>query len=155
MKRELIDIPSTKTIIFPPWRDEREFWWPIDQVVGAFAMWAVRQSPYPVPDNLTDNCKSLTDLMKEAIEDREQMAPDSDEEWFKSNHEWIEKTMLRLFDQIPQIMEWNNRKNGNQASLGFSSRYDKPSPDNDFIDLHALARNIAHTLIREALIDES
>jgi len=47
-------------------------------------------------------------------------------------------------------MLWNERKNGNKAEFQFITHYsiDK-NPDDDFIDLDALIRNVANSIIRE------
>jgi hypothetical protein len=157
MKPVLNQIPDRKTITFPPWRDDAPRWWKLDHVVGAFAMWAVRQSPYDVPDELRENCVLLGEQLKgrisEAFSDEDRMGL-LDEFWFRASHDWIHDALLELFEKIPGIRRWNERKNGSRSPLGFSDRYSRPDSDDDFIDLHALARNVSHTLIAETLIDE-
>lgn len=44
------------------------------------------------------------------------------------------------------VVAWGERKNGREGN-GFVSRYDQPEPDDDFIDLDALARNVTHELV--------
>ncbi|ARV58036.1 hypothetical protein BZZ01_04755 [Nostocales cyanobacterium HT-58-2] len=55
---------------------------------------------------------------------------------------------------IPEVQAWNKPKSRHQEHV-FVSRYYKPSPDDDFIDLDALARNITISVIREAIADSS
>ena len=50
---------------------------------------------------------------------------------------------------IPEFNLWNERKNGNKAPYSFVSRYSQPHPDNDFIDLDALTRNVANAIIND------
>ena len=54
----------------------------------------------------------------------------------------IDKNLKICFGNIPEILGWNEpKKEGN----------DPRDPDNDFIDLDALARNISHSLILEEM----
>lgn len=111
-------------------------------VLGEFASHAVQQSPYTVPDNL-----------QIAIEKLEKMWPVGDyNPEYKEFYEMgdVRNTLSLLFDQIPEVLAWNERKNGKQG-MGFSSRHDQPTPDDDFIDLHALARNIAMAVWKDAV----
>jgi hypothetical protein len=117
----------------------------LSDVLGELAGHAVRQSPYVVPDTL-----------REALE--------------KFNSQWIKRfppeipafpcrgfterelheTIQELVEANPFIVMWNERKNGNTSPLGFTSRYDRPEPDNDFIDLYALSRNVANCVWHRA-----
>jgi hypothetical protein len=112
-------------------------------VLGEVAKWAIRQSPYPYPDNLVVVLEKL----------REKIAPDFTElvGWksFATGRE-IEAYLEPILLGIPEFAEWNNRKNGRDGP-GFVTRYDGArNPDDDFIDLHALMRNVSLSLSREA-----
>jgi hypothetical protein len=53
----------------------------------------------------------------------------------------------------PEVVAWNERRNGNQAEFAFSSRADighERDPDDDFVDLDALARNVTHGIVYDA-----
>lgn len=108
-------------------------WITRDRMCGELASWAVQQSPYAVPDNLA-----------EAITTFHKLWPCDQSigmgEW--SDMAALEDAVVATMDQVPEILAWNNRKNGRDG-MGFSSRYDQPQPDDDFIDMGALARNIA------------
>ena len=41
------------------WDNKKDQWTSKQNIVGAFAMWACRQSPYGVPDGLENVCKYL------------------------------------------------------------------------------------------------
>jgi hypothetical protein len=79
--------------------------------------------------------------------------------------EFIETTDMRVFtsetiDQVPEILDWNLSQveyqrgvkcdDESRPAFTFVSRYDQPSPEDDFIDIDALKRNIAVSLEREA-----
>jgi hypothetical protein len=113
------------------------------EVCGALAMWAIRQSPYPMPDNLEAAVASMFDAL-----------PD-DGDWF-----WATESQLREMVELiclndETIVAWNQPKSGHTAEIVFSSRYDEPNPDDDFIDLHALANNICRTLLADQYDDAS
>ena len=114
------------------------------RLLGAVARWAVEQSPYHRPDNLE---KVLDTLHKNIV------WPD-----WKVNMgymEFPEVVDLSTFVQtelrkVPEYLAWNERKNGNPAQYNFTSRYDAPeNPDNDFIDLDAMERNVVNTILED------
>jgi hypothetical protein len=109
------------------------------QVTGALAMWAVRQSPYPVPDNLEIAVASFEHLFPRDEIGFHEVASEQE----------LYELVKKISEQIPELLAWNERKNGNDAPLGFCGRYDRPEPDNDFIDLYALWGNVARTVANE------
>ncbi|MDH5548057.1 MAG: hypothetical protein OEZ43_20965 [Gammaproteobacteria bacterium] len=117
-------------------RFKRKVWAFRSDFTGSLAKWLVKQSPYTVPDNLAT-----------CIEKFDKLA--SDTFGFDCN-EMIEieligltKTIYQLLEQIPEVMALNERKNGREG-LGVVSRFgsDAINPDDDFIDILAVAQNI-------------
>lgn len=108
------------------------------QAAGTLAMWAVRQSPYPVPDNLAVVVSRFAELFP------------SDEFGLHEvgDQEELYRLVAQISEQIPELLAWNERKNGRDGP-GFVSRYDKPSPDDDFIDLSALWNNVSRSIAAE------
>lgn len=119
--------------------EESRRWLFIQDIQGHVAMWAVRQSPYHAPEGLVE---ALVEFRKrvETKFDKHGMAQLTRKEVYAMMKE-------NLFS-IPQVAAWNERKNGRQG-MGFCSRYDQPTPDDDFIDLDALIRNSEVSLFRE------
>jgi predicted oxidoreductase len=114
-------------------------------VVGHFAMWAVRQSPYLLPDNLDKGIEEFDKYLIYTIN--------------TCNEYLIEATYTELKDNIKRaitksdiISSWNVAKKG--SGPVFVSRYSKPKSDYDFIDLDALARNIAQSVWLELCYDD-
>jgi hypothetical protein len=101
------------------------------RVLGELASWAVQQSPYVVPDGLADAIEAFN-----AAWEGDPLA-----DTFPTMRA-LEDRIFATFDKVPQIIAWGQRKNGRDG-MGVCSRYDQPHPDDDFIDLHALARNVA------------
>lgn len=107
-------------------------------ILGTFAKYAVAQSPYHRPDNL----EVVLDKFNEIISPAFAKADLGIGEF--SDHLTLEAFLHRCLAQIPEYVAWNDRKNGNESSMQFTSRYDTGSdPDDDFIDLEALERNVA------------
>lgn len=105
------------------------------QLMGSLAMWAVRQSPYPCPDNLHIVLQKLGTMWQQGVNDEYVTIPN-----MPSLQNWL---MVRL-ERMPEFLAWNERKNGDQSQFAFTSRHDgKKDPDADFIDLDALVRNVA------------
>jgi hypothetical protein len=118
--------------------DDTKFLTTCDEVLGALADWAVQQSPYVCPDNLQ---QALEEFARELPFDRESPAGCI----FETSCQWLHKMVRDLIDACPSILAWNKPKLG-QHMVVFTSRYDRPNPDYDFIDLDALARNVAHSV---------
>lgn len=116
-------------------------------VMGALALCAVQQSPYPYPENLELVLGKFNDLIKNEVNSSINQYIKKFDTW-KEAHDWIASKLYI----IPEFTTWNNRKNGRDG-MGFSGagyRDDgsvavvskDPNPDDDFIDLDALTRNI-------------
>lgn len=120
-----------------------KIWTSLNAIAGTVAMWAVRQSPYPVP-------KGLDHVL---IAVRERFATSADKFGMLSfaDKYQLEEQLSQNLRAIPQYVEWNERKNGDPAPYQFTSRYDGiREPDDSFIDLCALERNVAMTIAAEA-----
>ena len=108
-----------------------------ETIIASLAHWAIKQSPYLIPDNLNVVLTKFNDIMNK----------DSYFEQFcKIRLGWftfreLEEYCHLILEDVPEYLAWNNRKNGNNYPYGFASRYSSPSPDNDFIDLSALIKN--------------
>ena len=120
---------------------DREYWFMRSDFMGAFAYWAVSQSPYDSPD-IDNALKAFSSHVNEFIDDDTLKKFSYDDVFLLVNED--------IFERIPEIEILNHRKNGREG-MGFCSRYDKPSPDDDFIDLNALARNICYMVLRESI----
>ena len=104
-------------------------------LAGVFAMNAVRQSPYLVPDNLAE---AIVEFM--AGFDCTQPVL----EW--QNPLECSQAVKDSIMKSPLCLKWNERKNGRDG-MGFCSRYEQPDPDDDFIDLDALQMNICRACV--------
>ena len=123
------------------WHDKKARCFSKISVIGYFACWAVRQSPYLMPENLEQGI----------------------EEFSKGLSRYIEfpimtlKELREIIDiaikNSPIIRAWNVPKKGNPR-FGVCSRYDRPKPDYDFIGLDALARNISHSVWLDILYSD-
>ena len=58
---------------------------------------------------------------------------------------WLEETLYGA----PELSEWNTPKSGHTQTIVASSRYWGPAPEDDFIDIDALLRNVALDAWRE------
>lgn len=102
-------------------------------VFGELANWAVRQSPYLIPDKLPEALREFVVAFSET------------EDHFGTSCKALLSSVRAAFEKCPAILAWNKPKKGNYPTL-FVSRHARPAPDDDFIDLDALARNIAHSI---------
>lgn len=107
----------------------------LNYVLGSLAKWSVRQSPYISPTMLSGGLLEFqtgwTATDYEPMSSRE-----------------LESQIFKTFEHCPTIQSWNHPKNGNHTMV-FVTRYEGPKPDHDFIDLHALARNVTQDLVLE------
>lgn len=121
-------------------------WLTLSMVEGHIAMWAVRQSPYHNPSGLGVVLSNFRENVRNNF-DGQEMA--------QFCQTGIEQVIRDGLMQIEVFRSWNERKNGNKSPFAFYSRYSKPHPDNDFIDLDALIRNAAVSVIRECERDDT
>jgi hypothetical protein len=106
--------------------------------MGTIAKYAVQQSPYHRPDNLETVLDRLNAIISPTF-DKAELGVAKFEDW-----QDVEKFITIALAQIPEYVAWNDRKNGNDSPFQFTSRYDTDTnPDDDFIDLDALQRNVA------------
>jgi hypothetical protein len=126
----------------------------VDTLSGYVALWASRQSPYHAPDGLVEvlrefHNRTLAHRMtgEEAIDSWPCVLATGD-----NLRTIVEQCLLSQ----PQVLLWNERKNGNRSPFQFVSRYDGPrNPDDDFIDLDALRINIVSSCLDDARVDRS
>jgi len=106
------------------------------EIVGALAKWACRQSPYGCPDGLEIVLKYFNACLKTYfVWDTYDFAQLS-----LIN---INKACWDILGDFKPFLAWNETKNGNTQEISFSSKFDgHKNPDNDFIDLDALLRNV-------------
>jgi len=121
--------------------DDQPFVTSKSEILGALANWAVRQSPYSYPENLP-----------KALFEFEYQFGCSDV-YFETNCKELLQRIVDTFERCPTIMGWDVAKKGSVQTV-FCSRHDNPHPDYDFIDLDALARNIAHSITLQNKYDQ-
>ena len=124
------------------WKDKTERTLLKSTVVSHFAMWAVRQSPYMYPENLEKGIEEFNHML------------DSDNGFIETTCKELEESVCAAIAGCETVMSWNNAKDGSQDQFVFVSRIDKPAPDHDIICVHALARNIAHSVWLELCYDD-
>lgn len=122
------------------WKDRLERVVLKSVVVGHFGMWAIRQSPYLLPEEL-----------EKGIEEFSQAQGFGNEPLLETTCANLEKIVADAISKSAVIASWNVAKKG--TGMVFVSRYDKPEQDCDFIDLDALARNVAHSVWLEIFYD--
>ena len=115
-----------------------------NELAGYLACWAVRQSPYGCPEGLEN---AVTDFRAHWPHDPE--LPVMPCLYWESLND-LRKAVTEACEMIPSIAIWNQPKSGHGSAFVFSSRYDQPNPDDDFIDLDALGNNIARSAWAEA-----
>lgn len=132
---------STYTIEMPEiWSGKREILFTRSDLLGALAEWAARQSPYDYPEDL---CAALDEMRT------------ASDKWFDLEIKDFPLARVvcdNLVEQIrgaiescPTILAWNVPKDRNEVR--HRARTGGAHPDDDFVDLDALTRNMAHALI--------
>lgn len=115
--------------------DDTPFYTSGKTVLGELAGWAVRQSPYTIPDRLA---KALSEF-------HHVFGMGGKGDVWQTNCKELRQRIERAIEKCPLILAWNDPKEGDHK-LVFVDRYGGPDPDHDFIDLDALARNVAHAV---------
>lgn len=127
-------------------------------IISAIAYWAIRQSPYDVPQKLEAAIEALSKRIDEKgiFESTEKKSMQSYKE---IDGQEIFKLVTDLCHNTPEVAVWNitqyeldkgftdpNDVN-RPVKFGTSSRYDHPKAHYDFIDLDALARNATNMIL--------
>ena len=118
---------------------DKEFWFMRSDFLGAFAYWAVAQSPYDTPD-IMPALKAFAEYLSAKIKENPVKFT------YTELQEFINE---KVFESIPEIEKLNHPKIDVGQKINFCGRDFEPKPDYDFIDLNALARNIFFMLMRE------
>lgn len=105
--------------------DDQKFWTTKETILGALASWAIQQSPYFYPCDLPTGLLEFYDKF-EVLEDL-----------FETSCEQLEKKVRETFKRCSTIIGWSKPEVGNIQVV------------HDFIDLDALAKNIAHSVTLE------
>lgn len=114
--------------------DDLSFQTSREAVFGALACWSVRQSPYLVP---VDFAVALVEFDANFIVDK----------YFEASCKMLSKSIRSTFDSCPVILGWNiPKKTGRDRVIRMGKG---EAPHYDFIDLDALARNVAHAVTVE------
>lgn len=120
------------------------------QLRGQLAMWVARQSPYRSVSGVDD----VGALITAATRSDEWFGPDDCRMRRFDSWRDLEQWLRAAIGDHPQLAVWNTRRNGRDGNQ-FVSRYDIPSPDDDFIDIDALFRNVALHSWRESEAEEA
>ncbi len=136
-----IEVKLTNRDISEKHRDE-ECWFMRSDFLGAFAYWAVAQSPYDTPDILSP-LQSFGKYVSERVADGQPEKFTYDE-----LSDFISE---KVFESIPEIEALNHPKVS--SGVGYDKRHEtrKFNPDYDFIDLGALARNVFYMMLRQSI----
>jgi len=121
---------------------DNKFYFMKSDFMGAFAYWVVVQSPYDVPDirsPLTAFSNYIDEKYPTLYKIPELFSYDDLKNFINAD----------IFESIPEIKILNKPKIS--SGKGYENRYNKPSPDYDFIGLSALAGNVFFMILREAI----
>ncbi len=135
---ENLNIPRKREFTWPVWGNDGEMLLSIKDITGALSMWAVKQSPYSCPEKIEEAVEALGKRLATDLE--------FSEIFTRITIENLRQYLCETFEKLPEIARWNEPKIQTGALFqGSCSMYHTAKPDYDFIDLGALARNVAHT----------
>jgi len=120
--------------------DDRKFLTTYRAVLGGLANFAIQQSPYPIPGNLAAALREFDTIFKAHVDE------------VVKNTGVIATSCTQLITDVgaciavcPLIIAWNIPRRGSQRRVPFSKYY-QSDPDYNFVDLGALARNVAQSI---------
>ena len=129
-------------------------------LIGHFGMWAIRQSPYLVPNRLKEGIYDFAETLKPYMSNSAEtvgkgnVASVNGPDYIEGTYTELKKCIEGAISKSDVIRSWNRSKKGDVTSV-FVTAYSGPHPDYDFIDLDALARNIAQSVWLETCYDDS
>lgn len=109
-------------------------------ILSLVARYGISQSPFYKPNKLEIVIDKLNNLLEPFFRKAE------------SGHLQMDRITLSKFIDtqtklIPEFRKWNKPKKAGWN--GFTSRYDSPKPEYDYIDLDALTRNVTNDIISQ------
>ena len=114
-------------------RFNQKVWTFQSDYTGALAKWLVKLSPYVVPDKLSICITEFNKRIEKQFEFNELGM-------LEVELSTLTPIFFELLMSVPEIEALNDRKNGRDG-YGFSSMCSaEPDPDDDFIDIMALAQ---------------
>jgi len=116
------------------------------EIVGQIARHAVQQHPFNAPEGLFE---LVQDVLGKSRADFPDGVPELPMRWFKDSSE-IEIWLRDGFTGHQTLEAWNTPKSRHGAQIVFSSRYGGPAPEDDFIDIDALWRNVSRATWSDA-----
>lgn len=124
-------------------KTEKKFLVSKNNILSEVAKWAVYQSPYHRPNNL--------EIVLDKLNKRLEHWNVGNLGFEKLSYKELKSLLDEWLKEIPEFLLWNERRNGNQSEYKFVSRCsaEDKNPDDDFIDLDALIRNVANSVVRE------
>ena len=112
---------------------------------GHLARWVCQQHPYRSVDGVDQVGAEIDAMAKtDGWEGNDELRLHEFDSW-RDVEEWLRKA---IWDH-PQMKRWNTPKNGGDFQVQFVSRFSHP-PEQDFIDLDALVRNVSRDAFKEA-----
>lgn len=117
----------------------------LSALLGHIAMWAVRLSPYVVPPGLASVIAEFESVARPLFPI---FRPDFPMREMTERE--LKGLLIEYLLPIEQVQQWNRRRNGSTAPYGVVTATSRPDPDDDFIDLYALAQNIARSVASES-----
>jgi hypothetical protein len=118
----------------------------LSELAGTLASFAIQQSPYDCPDNLEHVVKQFCESARPLFQNVGGKC------FFRTfpSEMALEEFISEILYKIHEFEAWNEPKSGHDRPFVFVSRVSEPRPDDDFIDLGALTRNVACAAFREA-----
>lgn len=126
-------------------RFKRKVWAFRKDFTAALAKHLVFQSPYPVPDNLE---KILADFHKKVPYEFDEVG------MAEVDLSTMTEKIYEVLESMADVVALNVSKNGRKNNLVISRFSKKPDPDEDFIDILALAQSITCEFADRADADE-
>lgn len=125
---------------------DKKFYVSRQDILSSLAYWLTFQSPYDAPDiweaiiNFNEYLLNNVFSVNEAIINKD------------FSYDELKKVInTKVFESIPSIEKLNDPKIS--SGKGYKNRHIKYSPDYDFIDLDALARNVFFMVLRNYITD--
>lgn len=122
-------------------------WFFIKDITGIAAKWAIQQSPYIMPHNLEDAICDLTIALEEIWKKEESTAG-----MLEFNYYQMYELIKKMIYSISSITKWNEPRIKHNKQHVFVTRYSNIEPDDDFIDLDALCRNVTNDLFIDGAV---
>lgn len=145
--------PFKARAVMPP-KHNRILYVVPDDILAEIIYWGIQQSPFDYPDNIPEILPKLTGMLKLKFITMGIKETGGIRLW-KITYKNLRSYLVELVLKMKELQDWNISKIDRDKGIGIDDQRtrfigkdpdERTPPEYDFIDIHAVARNVANNI---------